>query len=124
MGLPRASSFGFVAKSGLRPYGPDPPSDALKILRRCSKRKQDEWRLACDEAIIDACRRRAKERARSEPPPPVGSRVVVRWEHEGDFDCLVAQDPNTSALYVANPFWDDTVPFDPDEDEWKPAALP
>merc|ERR1719506_1735042 len=117
-GLPPGNSLGFIPLSGLRPYCQDPPEDSLRALKRCGKRKQDEWRRACDEAATKADQRSRQNRPKRDPPP-VGSRVIVTWDDEGEFDCLVIRDVTTGFLHVSHPTWDETVPFDPDEDEWR-----
>jgi hypothetical protein len=119
-GLPPAKSLGFVALSGLRSYCPEPPEDSLKALKRCSKRKQDDWRLACAEAASESQQRSVTNRSKRDPPP-VGSHISITWDGEGDFDCLVIHDVVTGSLHVSHPAWDETIPFDPDEDEWRPA---
>ena len=90
-GLPPGNSLGFIPLSGLRPYCQDPPEDSLRALKRCGKRKQDEWRRACDEAATKADQRSRQNRPKRDPPP-VGSRVIVTWDDEGEFDCLVIRD--------------------------------
>lgn len=114
LGMPENASLGFLQPSKFSPYrGRFEPDDRINKLSKKSRR-------AYDDALLEA----KSLFAASHPPPPEGARIQVSYLGEDKtYDCIVVKQPETGLLFVRSsdfgPEEPETIPFDPDEDEWR-----
>uniref|UniRef100_A0A7S0TEY5 PWWP domain-containing protein n=1 Tax=Chrysocystis fragilis TaxID=1411660 RepID=A0A7S0TEY5_9STRA len=112
LGLPEASSLGFLPPSSLTPFTTATPPDLDAKLSKLRKKS----RLAFDAALREA-------KILAKPPPPEGATIIVTYlGDDTKYRCVVLKDPRTAELQVRSPdFGPDepgTIPFDPVEDDW------